>query len=249
MLCPSNCNQCDSTGCLTCILGFLPVSGVCVFTNDCSNYLGVDPNCASCNSTNIANSTSTICEGCLTGYYLVDNISCLPCPSTCQSCSSYSVCLVCSPTFTYTDGVCTCDALSNQVLNNSKCVSCGSLLPSCLTCNSTATPVGCTACLPTYYLNSSGICVECPSGCTTCYQNNSCTQCKPGFIYNSVALTCTDSALCNSTQYFNGSICTSCPSGCSSCVDSLTCIACDLTYSLIDGICQCDAQQSMFYSA
>lgn len=127
-------------------------------------------------------------------------------------------------------------------------MSCGSLLTNCLSCNSTAVPVACTACLPTYYLNGSGICVLCPLGCTSCYQNNSCTECKPGFTFNLTALTCTDSTFCNSTSYYNGTVCTFCPSGCSSCVDSLTCIACDSTYSLIDGVCQCDALQSMFYS-
>lgn len=123
---------------------------------------------------------------------------------------------------------------------------CSALLTNCLACNSTANPVECLACIDTFYLSGTS-CVPCPTGCLTCLSNGSCSSCLPG--YNDPGnLTCINVAGCSATQYFLGGICNSCNSTCLSCLDANTCFTCQATYSLINGVCQCDTNQGLFAS-
>lgn len=93
-LCGANCNTCDASGCtLTgCLPGFASVAGVCTFTNQCQNFVGADPNCVFCYT---SNTSSTNCQACQPGYYVDNQLSCLACPSTCVTCSDYFTCLTC----------------------------------------------------------------------------------------------------------------------------------------------------------
>lgn len=202
--CPDNCVTCNAGGCLNCTSGFNETAGTCVFLDTCQSFSGMDSNCLDCtNSTstdNVTNITTTtdLCMSCQAGYFLFQQTSCVSCPSTCASCTSYFSCLTCQPSLTLISGSCECNPYNDEVLSNGVCVVCSALLSGCLTCNSTAEPVECSACLPTFYLNGNS-CSPCPTGCLSCLANGSCTACVSGYSPNSTLLTCTNAAGCISS--------------------------------------------------
>lgn len=164
--------------------------------------------CQACLSPCAQCSSSTSCNICLDGFYLLttspqyntkigqcllvcpvgyyaQNTSCLPCPSSCLSCLLTS------------SGVVTCSSCSNGLLINGICVS---------TC-----PVG-------YFgSTSSGICLPCASACLTCSSTSTCTQCKNS-LYS--IPNCNDNSCLGSTYRLNSTTCAPCNTICLTCFGS-----------------------------
>jgi hypothetical protein len=199
--CPSNCNSCDATGCLVCAAGFSPSSGACAFLDTCASFSSMDPNCLACdtivttdNTTGITTSTN-VCLTCQQGTFLFGGSTCVACPPSCATCTSFLNCLTCQPTYSLISGACSCDPYNNEVEHNGACTSCSALVVGCQTCNSTVEPVECTVPLPTFYV-SAGVVSTCPTGCSACLSNSSCSACIDGYSLDPVALTCTNAQGC-----------------------------------------------------
>ena len=90
ILCPSNCEECDITGCLTCAPGFYSNgTGLCHCLTTCADVSMADPNCLDCSQTTdpLTSVTNTSCYACSISYYNSANESCNNCPSTCLTCN------------------------------------------------------------------------------------------------------------------------------------------------------------------
>lgn len=145
------CNLNDPTTCITCILGYTPLNGVCTPTCRSLNYTnanltycgqgitllpgGNTNNCSGVSSCSrcYMNNGSTVCLSCLTGFYLAGN-ACSPCPKGCSSCSSSTNCLSCNQFYTNT----------NQPISINQVI-CQPCAPPCLQCYNT--PDTCLSCI------------------------------------------------------------------------------------------------------
>lgn len=104
---------------------------------------------------------------CTNGYY-PSNGKCLPCDSSCYSCSSQDVCTSCNAPYILNDKKCTFKPTITCVSNCSSCYQ-----------NSTY----CTGCLAGYFLTPAKTCLNlCPTGyfglqseCLRC--NSTCNSC------------------------------------------------------------------------
>ena len=154
--------------------------------------------CLSCHSGRLRhnpnNSPTFRCVlSCPTGFYSSEgNTECLPCDSSCLSCTNGTACLQCKSTYPVKVGpsasLCynTCPALT--YLNSERCLDCDS---SCSNCSGPSSQ-NCTSCNASYFLDlvtptaDSGSCIKCDPSCNTCLgpTGNDCTSCTSPLILN-----------------------------------------------------------------
>ena len=182
--CPMNCATCDSTGCLTPNPGYTLVNPTTITCDTaCTTCLaGSIPYCTDC----IAGGT---CGGCQNGYYLLNSLTCSPCPTAnCQQCTNAGTCLSCSSTFTLTASLqCVCNHTAGLYLDNSgQCSACSIAVTGCSTCVNTI-PTTCTLCGDGYYWSTSTQCLPCGFPCKTCSGplTNNCLSCLGTYVLTS----------------------------------------------------------------
>jgi proprotein convertase subtilisin/kexin type 5 len=188
--CPPTCGNCSSAlVCTSCsdtfalsemVAGWTAV-GQCICDNSTATAPYYDPasgTCQACDyffpscSACIANGTTALCNSCAGGTYLIDG-SCMNCPSSCDNCSSDSICTSCPGNLTLSGGVCICDSYCSQ---------CEELSTGCVSCNIVAGIIAdCFACESGNYLASPN-CLSCPSTCATCTSSTTCLTCKLSYI-------------------------------------------------------------------
>lgn len=194
--------------CLTCTSGqIVNANGVCV--PQCSNNIN---NCAYC-------STSTSCQICNSGYYLITAPTstivgtCVLCNTAgCNQCSSPNICTGCIAGYTlntttnacqlsncqYPCAQCTTSGCSSCLspynaapFDNGTCFTCP--IANCLAC-SPQTPQICTNCNQGYLaINNGASCVfGCSPNClpSACGSNRACTQCLPGYYVSTSNSNC-----------------------------------------------------------
>jgi hypothetical protein len=157
--CPYLCSSCtSSTFCTNCFnnIMLVPITGGDCLCNDpnlpyldsttktCINCQNVIYNCANCVSG--ATLTCTVCD--LNYYVSIDQLSCLPCLSTCLTCTNSYSCATCESGYFLSAGLCICD---------SSCISCGLSYSGCSLCSPT-----CQDCLAGFYLSAPNTCTACP---------------------------------------------------------------------------------------
>ena len=203
-----NCTLCDSS-CLT-----------------CSGTLAT--NCLSCPSypATYLLSSNHSCVTCNVDRYVISGSQCLPCHSSCLTCSDASE-----------TGCLTCPPLKYYVASNHSCVSCNVdhyyiLGTECLPCDSSC--LTCTGNLPTN-------CLSCPSSSAAAYllsSNNSCVQCNVvGYsIVGTQCIFCYPTCLtCSGSLPTN---CLSCPTDTYLLTSNHSCVACDVDgYTISDSEC------------
>ena len=263
--CSSGCVACsDQDTCTQCNNGYSLSSAACLSTI---------PNCL--NYTTDSDTGVPICQNCVLGYGLSMTGSCLPCTtSNCVGCSfdvNYlETCIECQDTTSIAkNGICLSCSSVNATYNTCSIVNGGVIPLSCagsnfllgtlcedcsnvvsggqLGCNSCSvnSAFTCVSCKNTFYLNSSNVCSQCPSGCDVCSSATVCNTCSMGYFMNgsscspcnftnetgcsacgSDGITC---SACSSGFYLNGSStpsCAACTSNCLSC-NSSGCSACN----------------------
>lgn len=126
---------------------------------------------------------------------------------------------------------------------SSTIVPCPPAITNCASCslNTNTGITTCVNCNSGYYLDSYGVCVVCPVGCTTCIykQNNNtvdCNSCAPTFI-----MTTTGQSRCvcpgDSYIYMLNLSCVRCPTRCSVCSSDTICSGCTSGYYLSGTSC------------
>jgi hypothetical protein len=182
--------------------------------------------------------SGTVCASCITGYSVnsagVCVLSCqLPCiscldnlPTACTACQSGSglsgnTCVLdlsCNNGSSCTD----CGQGLNYVLVAGQCLGCPTIA-NCVQCSSTNSYL-CAICRSGFYLNSSGLCIACPSSCTNCLSGSVCTGCAAGFTLPG-----------DSTR----GRCRACRSPCATCASSATyCTSCLTGFSKVGWKCR-----------
>ncbi|OMJ74527.1 hypothetical protein SteCoe_26529 [Stentor coeruleus] len=156
-----NCLICEIENCNKCIK-----DNICIKCNN--NYGLYDKSCVKCHDTNCreCNNNSEICEFCLNGYTLTENICEIGCLDVnCKQCSvSASICDTCADDYKFENGFC-CP------LN---CKSCNNTKGTCYYCDNE------------YVLDQgSNKCVSCPDNCKTCSSSKKCEKCLSGFELDS----------------------------------------------------------------
>ncbi|CAG9317242.1 unnamed protein product [Blepharisma stoltei] len=208
--CDSTCSGCSgsaSNQCTACATAYpYRESGtnLCVATCHATYYLVAD--------------LKSCVTSCPLGYY-ISGTNCLPCDTSCASCSGTSTsCTTCAAGQFLYSSQCLTSCPSTTYVEEGLCLACST---SCSTCNGPSSS-NCTACPTGYYL-SSGVCSPgCASGSYTL--NGVCYTLCPSGYYGTSSFTC---IACDSTCLnCNGPLatnCISCPTGkvlySTSCVD------------------------------
>ncbi|ESU34701.1 Variant-specific surface protein [Giardia duodenalis] len=264
------CSKCvhDTGKCMTCAEGYFHSSAGSTPCTKCAD------NCLSCKST-------TECTRAASGYYVNPSTkSPTACTDTnCDTCADGGACTVCKPgyrlsTSSTTTSSATCVSCNGNcsTCDSSKCTFCmpGYALTSegaCQACGSNCEvcanseyqlPGKCLSagCEPGYYYPSYMTrCVECPSGCDSCYFDQEqtvpiCTRCK-GSIQPIVGpkiygIWCSNppSIDCTNKGFLENDLCLPCYgsiAGCIECSDRFHCTECLDGYYLYDNLCvYCD---------
>ena len=167
--CPGDCKKCTKTLCLECNEGF--------FINSLSNcelctkefcicesgfyYSLTEENCISCSFECETCSNSTLCQSCVSGFYLdKESIGkCIRCKDSACSICSQSTCTECK---------------LGYFIESGQCLHCKSY---CKSCKSLAK---CLECEDSFELFQDSYCIPCPQYCISCL-NTLCLECFPGF--------------------------------------------------------------------
>lgn len=187
--------------------------------------------CTSCTST-----PSTICVGCISGYY-PDNNTCLPCPFPCLTCSANSTdCYSCATTYTHdpVNNTCSCDNSSQMFYSSSTlgCLACGVLIENCQNCQDSGNGTQCLVCNDPYYADSgSNSCIMCDARCTSCSAPLICGGCATNLVLSNVSFCECNTTLDSTLTYYSPlNLCVSCLtllSNCQTCTpDPPTCTSC-----------------------
>lgn len=168
-------------------------------------------------------------------------------------------CLFFCLTCTNTSQCATCDAVSRNITDLTRCpcragyyqdsssVSCPSCHPSCLTCTN---PNNCSSCpLNRTFTDQHRCqctqgtyepdCYPCLYSCLACTQNNTCSSCNStAFRQLSSNLT---SCICAQGYFDNGAnqLCIKCQYSCLSCNGALSCLNCPFNRQLNGSFCAC----------
>ena len=270
-LCDSSCKSCslinDATHCLSCFTGTYlqtsPGPSTCLTTCPSNKYKDTTNNlclpcdtscltcqadtstsCLSCSSTYLLYATGpTSCGSCLSNYYQNDaNMTCLPCDSSCATCSTSGStnCKTClsgnylqDPTATVSSCQNTCPDGKYPSSTTNKCLLCDI---TCSTCSQSGLNY-CKACPVNTFLQSSpgpSNCLsQCPSGYYKDMTNWICSLCDTTCNTCSAAgsSACSSCLLPLILQSFTGpSTClSSCPSGYFQYTSNNTCLHCDIS--------------------
>jgi hypothetical protein len=214
--CTSPCASCvtSATQCTVCIPSYhLKTSNnTCIFCAQTQYFDGTLCQNCSLNCLTCAGSFNN-CTGCSSGQFLDGNAQCVPCHSTCASCTSNSssACTTCAIGFQLISNMCAplaCDP--GKFLNIALCDNCAF---TCLTCAGSATT--CTTCATGRYLSNSA-CLTCHSTCTICSgpTSSECSACVPG---TQLSGTSCITSYCPPSKWMNNGFCTNCHSECLTC--------------------------------
>ncbi|ELP89099.1 hypothetical protein EIN_099610, partial [Entamoeba invadens IP1] len=218
LTCNHQCNS-DDGHCLECLENYIFSEANLLQCESCNDF---DNNCERC-----ASDYSRKCVECKNGYYLVDG-KCVQCDSTCGgSCDMMN-------------GYCT-SCRSNMVFsttNKSVCILCDAFDANCLKCSESGERK-CITCTNKKYPDKSGLCVNCPTSCTTSCDGSTgvCTICVNNYVQETM-----NESMCVKCSDFDKN-CLMCASNTSrNCVQCLTnyypvqqpngektCESCDLT--------------------
>jgi hypothetical protein len=272
--CSAHCQSCTSgSGCSACTGGMVLWGGSCLSACPSQTYLETaSGSCQACAAPCAGCSLgATNCTSCLSSfggvawYYLSSacystcpasyyssslNNSCLPCNSSCATCSA-SQCLTCPGGFLLFGSSCfsTCPAASYPA-DSSHCAGCPSACTAC------ASPALCSSCLPSYSLfttntsaasclsvcpagwySDGSLCQSCPSGpaqCLICSYGNQqpiCSSCQgEAYIQEYLCVSTCAAPMMASGQYCLSGDCSQL-SGCLVC-SGLRCVQCSGLYSL-----------------
>jgi hypothetical protein len=240
--CTSPCASCQTTTntCTVCIPSYhLKTSNnTCVF---CAQTQYFDGNiCQNC-SLNCLTCAGTFnnCTGCSSGQFLDGNAQCVPCHTTCASCTANTStsCVTCAMGFQLIPISNRCAPLScdpGQYLNLSTAV-CDSCDSTCLTCALSAN--ACTSCAVGRYLTNSA-CLTCHSTCTSCSgpSSSECSACVPG---TQLSGTSCITSYCPPSRYMNNGNCTPCHANCLTCNggNENHCQSCHVGKTISTGYC------------
>ena len=216
IVCPSNCQSCQSNNvCTSCkeILAIIS-SGTCVCKT--GTYLNNDSQCA-CNQGT---------------YFDISSQTCLPCGVGCISCSLATKCDTCPNNAQESAGSCSCNTgfyFSDVKICSacpSGCSQCdSSKCISCLDANSEPNGQNCV-CKAGY---SGTPCRYCTGLCLECNANSICTKC--------VDINATpngNNCICSSGYILSGNICNRvCGAGCNTCDQTSACIGCIDSNSIV----------------
>ena len=183
--CPQNCLTCKGASCVLCVEGLTPNSNnVCV------------PNCKLPCITCVDNQTSS-CTSCQKGSTLINGTCVLD-----MACNNDSSCKYCGQGLNY--------FLNPMSATGGKCLQCPSI-PNCLQCNELFTS-SCMICADGFFANTAGQCSPCPSNCSQCVNDKTCTACQTGWTLYDVS---------------PEGQCFECKSPCASCIDEpWFCLSC-----------------------
>lgn len=188
----TNCLSCSGSNYLsygayecvgTCPGGQYAAAGnVCLACSiNCVTCSGSGGNCESCglslSGIALYLYNSACIATCPNQYYAYSNFTCVPCHSSCYTCSGTALtnCLTCtSGSLVASNNTCQTNCPDGQYSQNSMCVAC---LRECATCQNITY---CTSCQSVagqdYYLNANNVCViACPAG--TYGSNYICSSC------------------------------------------------------------------------
>ena len=262
----NHCGYCTNSSCSYCASGYYSIyqNGVLTYCElGCLSETYPDNatmNCTSCFTNCFSCSSTTRCNICKSGYYLlavqgananecvtscppgyynnITTLSCSSCSNNCETCTSSNVCTDCTNNYylyaTNSSTTCVSNCPTNYfnptILDGSG--SCGRCASYCYSCSDAQT---CTECISSSYVIINGMCT--PSNCVHClvcnYSSNACATCVTGYyLFNSACLaTCPDSYYGdNATQS-----CQSCTSNCLLCTQSTNCLLCISGYVFVNG--------------
>jgi len=191
------CGDCHPT-CATCSGGL---------ATECLTCAGLLPQETSC------------VETCSPGYYL-SGARCLPCPATCEACTSFSQCTACASADDYLqDGVCVAECRSDYFVRAGPPRTCEPV-PTCG--------------IDAYYAAEDNACLPCDASCLTCSgpEPTNCTGCLNKLLEDGA---CVDA--CAPGYRRNGTYCVPCPGDCATCNDEERCTSCDGALVVDDGRC------------
>lgn len=242
--CPANCRDCNASGCINCITGYVIDSVLNQCTLSCAvGQFNAGTACRACPAGCASCFTEIICSSCLPNYFMYaglcrtscpdgsfsTNGQCVRCPLQCKTCTNAQTCSSCSSNFVLLAGRCVGDCPTNTFYADGSCRACDS---SCATCTGYAT--NCLTC-PTGSIFYNGACY---AACPVATVNGVCTNVCPGGTYLS-GTSCLPCGSSCRTCFGTANNCTSCTSGLSSggvCIDSCPtgtfassgfCTACD----------------------
>ena len=151
------CQLCSSSSvCLECENGYYENAGSC---DPCSNSMSF---CLRC-------SDSSHCTTCIGGYFVNSTSNaCSLCHDqipNCIGCAHDTLCLLCQQNYTVSGGVCVSSGPATPIQVYSFCQ-----INHCLSCDhdSVTDTVICTNCIPTHYLDGSGVCQSCSGSIAGC---------------------------------------------------------------------------------
>lgn len=139
-----------------------------------------EPGCKFC-SVNDGGSTKNLCKECLPGYSLNDQNVCIQCPQTPVACTD---CIV--DEFDNSKTLCkqfSCSGTAALRDSDFKCEICS--ISNCLHCHKEISgKFICLQCKKSFFIDSTGLCKPCVSGCDFCLDAYKCLLdgCKEGFI-------------------------------------------------------------------
>ena len=228
-------------------------------------------NCTVCNIGYVLNNNLCI-STCPPGKYPDTSNVCQFCPSQCVLCLAASQCTTCknfgpnppaAQTYYYVNYQCVTTCPDRYYKDGSNvynlfCRSCPS------GCNQCLDDLTCTVCDAGWYLdyfyagthqlcvskcqpgrypdNSTVSCKPCLTGCQTCDNATSCTQCMLGQVLVNTGGVKTCAGSCGAGTYSDATnTCQNCISGCTVCADNHTCIQCSLGYFLVQDTLSCVA--------
>ena len=83
------------------------------------------------------------------------------------------------------------------------------------------------------YVNSTGQCTPCLSGCAVCTSSSTCSSCvAPLLVQQNICV-----VQCSEGYFLAGSVCTTCPTNCLGCTSNSQCFYCKNGYYLFAGSC------------
>ncbi|KAL4456740.1 hypothetical protein ABPG73_014766 [Tetrahymena malaccensis] len=257
---PTNCNICKQSG------YFISTkqNNVCVASCDVTQaqFIDITTNqqqkyCRQCPSQCQTCSNQSICNSCITGYFLNGN-QCFKCDNSCQTCSSFGQnnCIVCSQPGYFIStkllNICTqqCDTNQAQYIDSTTnplqkyCRQCNNL---CQTCNNSVT---CLTCIDGYYL-SGNQCLQCDITCYSCFgpTPSNCTVCSQPNQYISTKQNniCVSDCDISQAQFIDSTnpsqkYCRQCSQYCQICSSSTSCTTCIQGYVMNGSTCQACGQ-------
>ena len=261
--CPADCTSCSSSTIReVCKTGYYLTENGCTRCNSrCSSCIW-SANCDACNEPYVpkfdfccpagcSSCNPDICWGCEDNY-LFENYQCVPCPSTCTSCtkgtcdgptvcptgcskcSSSTVCTGCTDGYYLAGVLCTlCNPRCKICESSEVCSECNSPFtlqnnfccePGCSSCN----PLQCHGCLDGYLFKDFS-CITCPNDCKSCTAGV-CDGPKNCIEGCDVCYTLTTCSECKTGYYIGNYICNRCNPRCSKCIWSDNCIECVSPY-------------------